>query len=1087
MRIFQLHRAIATLSQGTDSVSCYFTKLKDLWIEYDAMVPKANSRDYVDHLDQHKLLQFLSGLNDFYDQARRQILMKSNVPSINRAYAMVIEDESIQCPGTDAVINKNELVAMQGKKRFNQLNTGQFGRGSGGANGQFGRGTPQFNVLNNDSSNAGAQCSSSCDLRDVFAGKGPFFTKEQYKQILALLNKELADNQNNMDSQSNMAGIVVCFMSKDITSEWIVDSGATHHIAASMDLLTNDNIKKESKDTVHFPTRDKIPISHTSHASLLGIEVIKGVLYVPDFKFNLLSVSKLTRELRCSVNSFPDFVLFQDLYSGRVNGIDKETCDLYIVKGSSNNSSRDCNVAAIVAVNEDCRLWHQSLGHPSAFAMKSINWLGSTVDNDLLNNCPVCPLAKQTRLLFPTSIFRAVSPFDLVHMDLWGPYKTPTYDKKYYFLTIVDDFSRFTWIHSLQLKSETIVVIKNFMLMVRNQFGVMVKVLRSDNGIRGVQTEPKPNTESKPKLNGLLVWGDKFAARAKASVLIGYLDRQKLYILLELATNRIFVSRDVEDEPYALNQDTTTDAAHIPLRKSSRTSIQPIWLRDYVTTQKGTSKYPITNYISYDKVTPKYQSYLEKFSTLVKPRSFKQAAKYARWIEAMKQEIKALEDNKTWEVVDLPSWKHTVGSKWVYKIKYQANGDTERFKVRLVAKGWNLYQMDVYNAFLQGDLYEEVYMDMPEGFRRQGEQKKPDDMVIILVYVDDLLIIGSNDQLITEAKEILHQQFKLKDLGELKYFMGIEILRSATGVLLNQRKYVLELISEMGLSGAKPAITPLETNIKLTTIAYDQATGSTGDSLLEDVSTYQRLIGRLMYVTSTKPDISYAIHTLSQFMQHPKKSDWEAAIRVVRYLRNSPGQGIWLRSGPASKLQCWCDSDWATCPNTRRLVTGYVVKFGESFISWKSKKQQTVSRSSAVAEYRSMASAVAKVTWLLGLFQELGVPIKLHVLLQCDSKSAIQLAANPIFHERTKYIVIYCHFIRDEFKAGVVKTVYVHSKVQQAYLLTKSLSQDSHKLLPLEQCRANANLLSVREDFSKYEQHETEAVRLVQYVGDKYL
>nr|XP_018633991.1 uncharacterized mitochondrial protein AtMg00810-like [Nicotiana tomentosiformis] len=187
-------------------------------------------------------------------------------------------------------------------------------------------------------------------------------------------------------------------------------------------------------------------------------------------------------------------------------------------------------------------------------------------------------------------------------------------------------------------------------------------------------------------------------------------------------------------------------------------------------------------------------------------------------------------------------------------------------------------------------------MDMPEGFRRQRELKvckllkslKPEGMVIILVYVDDFLITGSNDQLITEAKEILHQQFKLKDLDELKYFLGI-ILRSAIGVVLNQRKYIPELISEMGLSGAKPAITPLETNIKLTSIVYDQATGSTCDSPLKDVSAYQILIGHLMYVTTTRPDISYVIHTLIQFIQHPKKSYREIDLRVVRYLKNAPG------------------------------------------------------------------------------------------------------------------------------------------------------------------------------------------------------
>ncbi|XP_070014186.1 uncharacterized protein [Nicotiana sylvestris] len=225
---------------------------KDLWIEYDAMVPKANSKDYVDHLKQQRLLQFLSGLNDSYDQARKQNFIKSNVPSINQAYAMVIENESRQCPS-------------MGKKRFNQLNIGQLGRGNNGTNGQFGRATPQFNVVNNVSSNAGTQCSFSCDLHDVFDGKGPFFIEEQYKQILALLNKE-----------------------PTLKTTWKVKA------------------------------------------------------------------------------------IWQDLYSGRVKGIGKETEGLYIIKGSSNNNSRNCNEAASVAIREDCRLWHQRLGHPLASAMKIV-------------------------------------------------------------------------------------------------------------------------------------------------------------------------------------------------------------------------------------------------------------------------------------------------------------------------------------------------------------------------------------------------------------------------------------------------------------------------------------------------------------------------------------------------------------------------------------------------------------------------------------------------------------------------------------------------------------------------------------------
>ena len=282
--------------------------------------------------------------------------------------------------------------------------------------------------------------------------------------------------------------------------------------------------------------------------------------------------------------------------------------------------------------------------------------------------------------------------------------------------------------------------------------------------------------------------------------------------------------------------------------------------------------------------------------------------------------------------------------------------------------------------------------------------------------------------MIIEVKTCLHKQFKLKDLGELKFFLGIEVLRSSEGIILNQRKYILELIADAGLIGAKPASTPMKSNLRLTSVEHDQANGYSADAVLHDITSYQRLISKLLYATITRPDISYAVQTLSQFMQSPKRSHMEATTRVNRYLKGSIAQGVWLHSEPTNIITCWCDCDWAACPNTRRSITGYVIKFGESLVSWKSKKQQTVSRSSTEAEYRSMASAVSEITWLLGLFKELGVDVQLPITILSDSKSTIQLAANPVLHERTKHIEIDCHFIRDKIKAGEVDTAYVHTQ-----------------------------------------------------------
>ncbi|WMV47062.1 hypothetical protein MTR67_040447 [Solanum verrucosum] len=182
-------------------------------------------------------------------------------------------------------------------------------------------------------------------------------------------------------------------------------------------------------------------------------------------------------------------------------------------------------------------------------------------------------------------------------------------------------------------------------------------------------------------------------------------------------------------------------------------------------------------------------------------------------------------------------------------------------------------------------------------------------------------------------------------------------------------------------------------------------------------------------------------------MQQPKVSHWEAALRLVRYIKGSPGKGILLSSKRSLELEAFCDSDWAACPNTRKSVTGYMVKLGDSLISWKSKKQHTVSRSSAEAEYRSMAGAIAEIIWLVRVLKELNVVIITPVKLHCDSKIALQIAANPIFHKRTKHIEIDCHFIRERIKNGLILRTYVNTKQQPADLLTKGLGAVAHNML----------------------------------------
>ena len=264
-----------------------------------------------------------------------------------------------------------------------------------------------------------------------------------------------------------------------------------------------------------------------------------------------------------------------------------------------------------------------------------------------------------------------------------------------------------------------------------------------------------------------------------------------------------------------------------------------------------------------------------------------------------------------------------------------------------------------------------------------------------------MLITGSDPLLIQDTKQVLHNHFKIKDLGELRYFLGIEFCRSASGIVMSQRKYALELISEAGLAGAQPVSTPLECNLKLTPADYG---GSSDDQLLHDVSSYQRLVGKLLYLTNTRPDIAFTVQTLSQYMQQPKISHWNAAMRVIRYIKGNPGLGLFMSSHREFKLTGFCDADWAACLSTRKSVSGYLLKFGDSLISWKSKKQNIVSRSSPEAEYRSLDTLTAEVVWVANLFKELQVPLHTPSSIYCDSKAVIQIAANPVFHERTKHI-----------------------------------------------------------------------------------
>ncbi|KAG7599299.1 Reverse transcriptase RNA-dependent DNA polymerase [Arabidopsis suecica] len=520
--------------------------------------------------------------------------------------------------------------------------------------------------------------------------------------------------------------------------------------------------------------------------------------------------------------------------------------------------------------------------------------------------------------------------------------------------------------------------------------------------------------------------------------------------------------------------------------------IPPIPTENQKPSPKKTTPYPISSVISYDKYTPLFQSYILAYNTETEPKTFAQTMKSEKWTKAADEELQAMELNKTWIVESLPPGKNVVGCKWVFIIKYNPDGSIERYKAKLVAqgftqqegidfldtfspvakltsvklmlglaaaKGWTLTQMDVSNAFLHGELDEEIFMSLPQGYTPPSHIKLPPNpvcrllkslyglkqasrqwykifssvllganfiqspadntlfvkvisgsFIAVLVYVDDIMIASNDDVAVENLKTLLRSEFKIKDLGPARFLLGLEISRSSKGISVCQRKYAMNLLEDADMG-----------------------------TLLPNPTSYRELIGRLQYRTITRPDITYAVHQLSQFISAPSDIHLQAAHKVLRYIKTNPGQGLMYSVDSEICLNAFSDADWAACKDTRRSITGFFVYLGTSLISWKSKKQAVTSRSSTESEYRSMAQATCEIIWLQQLLKDLHVQVTCPAKLFCDNKSALHISMNPVFHERTKHIEIDCHTVRDQIKSGNLKALHVPTENQHADILTKAL------------------------------------------------
>ena len=281
-----------------------------------------------------------------------------------------------------------------------------------------------------------------------------------------------------------------------------------------------------------------------------------------------------------------------------------------------------------------------------------------------------------------------------------------------------------------------------------------------------------------------------------------------------------------------------------------------------------------------------------------------------------------------------------------------------------------------------------------------------------------MIVTGNDFEEWKTLQEHFTREFKMKDLSELKYFLGIEVSRSKKGIFLSQRKYALDLLNEIGMTTCSPTNTPMEENLKLCVHSNQVPTNK---------ERYQRLVGRLMYLAHTRPDLAYVLSVVSQFMHSPSKEHMNVVIRILRYLKSSPRKGILFTKGDNLDINSYTDADWARSIQDRRSTFDYFTFVRGNLVTWQSKKYKVVARSSAEAEYRGMTKAICKLLWIRNLMQDLHIKQVSPMKLCCDNKAACDIAHNPVRHDRTKHVEVDRHFIKEKLEAKLIEVPHVRS------------------------------------------------------------
>lgn len=508
------------------------------------------------------------------------------------------------------------------------------------------------------------------------------------------------------------------------------------------------------------------------------------------------------------------------------------------------------------------------------------------------------------------------------------------------------------------------------------------------------------------------------------------------------------------------------------------------------------------------------------------PTTFKQAINCSaktEWKKSMLIEYESLLANDTWKLCELPVGRKAIDSKWVYKIKRNAIGEIERYKARLVIKGYSqvkgidydetyspvaryssirfllamaakfnmiIHQMDAVTAFLQGELSEEIYMQQPDGFNDKSGKvcrlnralyglkqssriwnDKLNDVllcklkflrstidqciyfkhsemntIILAVWVDDIMIFSSNATMCTKLKYDLSLHFHMKDLGEVKTLLGMNITRHTDGsISIDQQRYISSIIKRFNMENCNPIDTPMDPNQKLSKEMCPKT-----DAEQQEMANipFQEAIGCIMYAAQiSRPDICFAVGVLSRYNTNYGRAHWTAVKRVLRYLKGTIDMKLTFQPGDIDELIGYCDADWAGDLDKRRSTTGYMFQAQGGAISWATRSQPTIALSSTEAEFMSMVAAIQEALWLKRFESEIFLDAPKTIILYCDNQGALHLAKNKNYHSRTKHIDVRKYFIQENLHHEnnpandiKMKLLYKPTNEMAADIMTKAVN-----------------------------------------------